>query len=46
MDKLRGLKDQHPPIGDVRGIGLMIGVKFAHPHNKKATSHIPRLMYR
>jgi 4-aminobutyrate aminotransferase-like enzyme len=27
LDKLRGLKDRHSPIGDVCGIGLMIGVE-------------------
>jgi 4-aminobutyrate aminotransferase-like enzyme len=25
LDKLRDLKDRHPPIGDVRGIGLTAG---------------------
>ncbi len=28
MNKLRGLKDRHPPIGDVRGIDLKIGVEI------------------
>jgi len=28
MKRLNGLKDEYPIIGDVRGIGLMIGVEF------------------
>lgn len=28
LGKLRGIQERHPSIGDVRGIGLMIGVEF------------------
>lgn len=28
MDKLAAIKAEHPSIGDVRGLGLMIGVEF------------------
>lgn len=30
-DRLAGLMQKHPAIGDVRGLGLMIGVEFLRP---------------
>jgi 4-aminobutyrate aminotransferase len=34
MEKLNQLKAGHSSIGDVRGLGLMIGVEFARPDEK------------
>jgi 4-aminobutyrate aminotransferase len=31
LKKLMDLKEKHPAIGDVRGIGLMLGIKIVHP---------------
>ena len=42
MDKLRGLKDPHPLIGDVRGIGLMIGVEIARDRDTHAPASADR----
>ena len=35
-DKLERVKTKHPAIGDVRGLGLMVGVEFAQPDGKRA----------
>ncbi len=36
IDKLNRLKARHSSIGDVRGLGLMIGVEFARPDGSLA----------
>ena len=33
-ERLRKLQKEHPVMGDVRGLGLMIGVEFVHPEDK------------
>jgi 4-aminobutyrate aminotransferase len=35
MEKLRGLMQRHPLIGDVRGIGLMIGVEIVRDRHAR-----------
>lgn len=35
MEKLRAMQERHPTIGEVRGIGLMIGIEFVYDHQTK-----------
>jgi 4-aminobutyrate aminotransferase len=37
MDELQALRAEFPAIGDVRGLGLMIGVEFTAPDRSPAT---------
>ncbi len=37
IDELRGLKDRNPVIGDVRGLGLFLGIEFiSNPETKES----------
>ncbi len=35
MEKLKAMQQNHPSIGDVRGIGLMIGIEFVYDRQSK-----------
>lgn len=36
LDGLRAMQKRYPVIGDVRGMGLMVGVEFTHPDGSPA----------
>ena len=43
MDGLRDIQADHPVIGDVRGLGLMVATEFVHPNgspNPDAVKHV------
>ncbi|VEU33401.1 unnamed protein product [Pseudo-nitzschia multistriata] len=40
MDKLRALRDRIPIIGDVRGLGLMVGTEFTDPSSGKPAGDV------
>jgi 4-aminobutyrate aminotransferase len=46
MDGLRDLQGQYPVIGDVRGLGLMIGVEFTDPDGAPATGLVKDIIGR
>ena len=37
MDGLRDIQSRHPVMGDVRGLGLMVGIEFTHADGSPAT---------
>jgi len=43
LTHLRRLQDKHAFIGDVRGIGLFLGIEFVVPGNPKTLNYAPKL---
>lgn len=39
LEKLRDIQTRHPSIGEVRGIGLMIGIEFVESQETKKPAH-------
>jgi 4-aminobutyrate aminotransferase len=44
MDGLRALQGRYPAIGDVRGLGLMVGVEFTNPDGTPATDLVKEII--
>jgi len=42
MDRLRTWPARHPSVGDVRGLGLMIGVEIVKDQRTRDTAHEER----
>jgi len=42
MDRLRTWPARHPMVGDVRGLGLMIGVEIVKDQRTRETAHDER----
>jgi 4-aminobutyrate aminotransferase len=50
MERLRAIQEQHPVIGDVRGLGLMVATEFTdeagHPATDVAKAVVEECLYR
>lgn len=44
MEILKGMKERHPCIGDVRGLGLMIGIEFVKKDREPLTEGLKDIM--
>ncbi len=44
MERLRGMQERHPLVGDVRGMGLMIGVELVEDWGTPAGAACERLL--
>ena len=44
LERLKALKEDHPAIGDVRGLGLMIGVELVNRDGSPAPELLKRLL--
>lgn len=42
MSKLRGVQERNPIVGDVRGLGLMVGTEFTDPETGKPAPEITK----
>ena len=44
LERLNAMKDRHPSIGDVRGLGLMIGVEFVRDGKEPDSRGVEKIM--
>jgi 4-aminobutyrate aminotransferase len=42
MDGLYEIQSRHPIIGDIRGLGLMVGVEFTEPDSRKPATDVAK----
>ena len=44
IERLKDMKESHPCIGDVRGLGLMIGIEFVKEGREPLTGELKKIM--
>jgi 4-aminobutyrate aminotransferase len=44
MERLRSMQERHPSIGDVRGLGLMIGIEFVTGNQEPDPKGLERIL--
>jgi len=45
LERLRAMRERHPLVGDVRGVGLLLGVELTHADGTPARREAERVMY-
>lgn len=45
LDRMRAIADRHPLVGDVRGVGLLLGLELTRPDGSPARLEAERVMY-
>jgi 4-aminobutyrate aminotransferase len=46
LQRMRAMKARHPLVGDVRGVGLLLGIELTLPNGEPARHEAERMMYR
>ena len=44
LERLKAIKDSHPCVGDVRGLGLMIGIEFVKENKEPYTEGLKNIL--
>ena len=46
LERMRALEQKHPLVGDVRGVGLLLGIELTRPNGEPARQEAEQVLYR